>query len=100
MARQFCRLAAVVVDRRRAVNGVVAARSFALNVGRQRVVLHAVALGPAYNGHARAGLLGAGGDVDAGAFELIDGSVFVVRRCATALHRPRKYLDDSEHIVP
>ena len=24
----------------------------------------------------------------------------VVRRCATALHRPRKYLDDSEHIVP
>ena len=24
----------------------------------------------------------------------------VVRRCATALHRSRKYLDDFEHIVP
>ena len=38
-------------------------------------MLHAVALGPAYNGHARTGLLGAGGDVDTGAFELMDGSV-------------------------
>ncbi len=74
------RLAAIVINGCCVSECSAVAGCFALDVGRQRVVLYAMALGASDDGDARAGLLCTGFDINFGAFEFGDGSglLFVV----------------------